>query len=102
MLGEASLRFANNEKEDAIRLCLEVIREVGVFFSQICMALVIYFTMWFCKDPSFPEPFRALSGFYSVYGDRAKSFQLAFCAALIDNPQNAKEWVDLAEVFQML
>ncbi len=31
-MGEANLRYARNEKEDAINLCMEVIRQVEIFF----------------------------------------------------------------------
>ena len=34
-MGEAHLRFAMNEKQDAIDLCMEVIRQVNSFEIQI-------------------------------------------------------------------
>ena len=32
-MGEANLRYARNEKQDAINLCMEVIRQVNHCFS---------------------------------------------------------------------
>lgn len=50
------------------------------------------------QGPNHPEPYRVLSGFYNVLGDYDKSFELAFFAAQITFPQDAKEWSALAEV----
>jgi hypothetical protein len=36
-MGEAYLRYARNEKQDAINLCMEVIRQVNSFEILICV-----------------------------------------------------------------
>ncbi|KZS02041.1 General transcription factor 3C Polypeptide 3, partial [Daphnia magna] len=47
LMGEANLRYARNEKQDAINLCMEVIRQA----------------------PNYAGPFPALSMFYKDLGD---------------------------------
>ncbi|KAK4007730.1 hypothetical protein OUZ56_012883 [Daphnia magna] len=59
LMGEANLRYARNEKQDAINPCMEVIRQA----------------------PNYAEPFQALSMFYKDLGDYEKSYQLSLIAA---------------------
>ena len=75
LMGEANLRYARGETNDAIQLCMEVIRQA----------------------PTFAEPFQTLSMLYEISGDYEKSYQLALIAAHL-SPQDADEWLRLAEV----
>lgn len=74
-MGEANLRYARNEKQDAINLCMEVIRQA----------------------PNYAEPYQTLSMYYEDLGDYEKSYQLSLVAAYL-SPQDADEWLRLAEV----
>ncbi|EFX65628.1 hypothetical protein DAPPUDRAFT_117104 [Daphnia pulex] len=68
LIGEANLRYARGENEDAINLCKEVIRQA----------------------PSYAEPFQALSMFYENQEDYEKSYQLSLIAEYL-SPQDANE-----------
>ena len=50
-MGEANLRYARGDRETAVRMCMEVIRQ----------------------DPSAPEPFQTLSTLYEESGEQEKS-----------------------------
>lgn len=91
------MRFANDETEDAIKICKEVIRLVSNMTTK-CQTIHLCIVIS-PQDPNYPEPYRTLSGFYSVLGDYGKSFELAIFAAQLAFPQDAKEWSTLAEVF---
>ncbi len=75
LMGEANLRYARGDRETAIRMCFEVIRQ----------------------DPSVPEPFQTLSTIYEESGEQEKSLQLAILAAHLA-PQDAEEWARLADM----
>ena len=97
-MGEAYLRFARNEKQDAINLCMEVIRQVNSFEILIFVNANFHCdSLNICQAPSFAEPFQALSMFYEDLGEFEKSYQLSLVAAYL-SPQDADEWLRLAEV----
>lgn len=74
LMGEANLRYARGEKEVAISMCLEIIRQV----------------------PTAPEPFHTLSILYEEMGAVDKALQFALIAAHL-NPQDVNQWIRLAE-----
>lgn len=49
------------------------------------------------QAPNYAEPFQALSMFYEDLGDYEKSYELSLVAAYL-SPQDADEWLRLAEV----
>ncbi|XP_066296212.1 general transcription factor 3C polypeptide 3-like [Branchiostoma lanceolatum] len=75
LMGEANLRFARGKYDDAIKMCMEVIRQV----------------------PHCYEPFSTAAMVYEEKGDMERSLQFALIAAHL-NPQDPEEWVKLAEV----
>jgi general transcription factor 3C polypeptide 3 (transcription factor C subunit 4) len=75
LMGEANLRYARGDKDTAIRMCMEVIKE----------------------DPSAPEPYQTLSTLYEENGDQEKALQFAMLAAHL-SPQDADEWARLADM----
>ncbi|XP_078614867.1 general transcription factor 3C polypeptide 3-like isoform X2 [Branchiostoma floridae x Branchiostoma japonicum] len=75
LMGEANLRFARGKYDDAIKMCMEVIRQV----------------------PHCYEPFQTAAMVYEEKGDMERSLQFALIAAHL-NPQDPEEWVKLAEV----
>ncbi|XP_046641592.1 general transcription factor 3C polypeptide 3-like [Daphnia pulicaria] len=78
LMGEANLRYARGENEDAINLCKEIIRQA----------------------PSYAEPFQFLSMCYKDQRDEEMSYQLSLIAAYLSpqSPQQANEWLQLAQV----
>lgn len=75
-MGEANLRFIRGDRETAIRMCMEVIRQ----------------------DPTAPEPFQTLSNLYEDSGeDQEKCLQFALIAAHL-SPQDPEEWARLADM----
>ncbi|XP_020295500.1 general transcription factor 3C polypeptide 3 [Pseudomyrmex gracilis] len=72
LMGEANLRFAKGETNNAERICMEIIREV----------------------PSAPEPFQTLAMIYEN-DQPEKSLQFALIAAHL-SPKNADQWIRLA------
>lgn len=75
LMGEANLRYAKGENENAIKMCFEVIRQF----------------------PWAPEPFETLSSLYEEKGDSEKSLQVSLLAAHL-NPRASKHvWISLAE-----
>ena len=74
-MGEANLRFVRGERDDAIRMCMEVIRQ----------------------DPTAPEPFQTLATVYEDSGEADKSLQFSLIAAHLA-PQDAEEWARLADM----
>ena len=74
-MGEANLRYARGDKETAVRMCMEIIRQ----------------------DPSAPEPFQTLSTLYEEGGEQEKSLQFAILAAHLA-PQDAEELARLADM----
>lgn len=75
LMGEANLRFVRGDRETAIRMCMEVIRQ----------------------DPTAPEPYQTLSNVYEEGGEQEKSLQFALIAAHL-SPQDPEEWARLADM----
>lgn len=94
-MGEANLRFVRKEKQDAINLCMAVIRQVR-FLNWAFLVLKNEHAIFSFKAPDFPEPFQALSFYYEDI-DPEKSFQFSLIAAHL-SPQDADAWLHLTEV----
>ncbi|KAJ8252810.1 hypothetical protein GJAV_G00205870 [Gymnothorax javanicus] len=75
LMGEANIRYARGDKEDAITMCMEIIRQAPLAY----------------------EPFSTLAMIYEDLGDMEKSLQFGLIAAHL-NPSNCEEWVKLAEM----
>uniref|UniRef100_A0A8D0HPS2 Ral transcription factor IIIC subunit 3 n=1 Tax=Sphenodon punctatus TaxID=8508 RepID=A0A8D0HPS2_SPHPU len=75
LMGEANIRFARGEHEEAILMCMEIIRQA----------------------PLAHEPFSTLAMIYEDQGDMEKSLQFELIAAHL-NPSDTEEWVRLAEM----
>ncbi|KAM4626310.1 general transcription factor 3C polypeptide 3 [Discoglossus pictus] len=75
LMGEANIRFARGEKEEAIIMCMEIIRQAPLAY----------------------EPFSTLAMIYEDQGDMEKSLQFELIAAHL-NPSDTEEWVRLAEM----
>lgn len=73
LMGEANLRYARGERETAVKMCLEIIRQV----------------------PTAPEPFQTLAVLYEELGAPDKSLQFALIAAHL-SPHDAEQWIRLA------
>ncbi|KAM5146923.1 general transcription factor 3C polypeptide 3 [Mantella aurantiaca] len=75
LMGEANIRFARGEREEAIMMCMEIIRQAPLAY----------------------EPFSTLAMIYEDQGDMEKSLQFELIAAHL-NPSDTEEWVRLAEM----
>ncbi|XP_063792998.1 general transcription factor 3C polypeptide 3 isoform X2 [Pseudophryne corroboree] len=75
LMGEANIRFARGEGEEAIIMCMEIIRQAPLAY----------------------EPFSTLAMIYEDQGDMEKSLQFELIAAHL-NPSDTEEWVRLAEM----
>ncbi|XP_046887097.1 general transcription factor 3C polypeptide 3 isoform X2 [Hypomesus transpacificus] len=75
LMGEANIRYARGEKEDAILMCMEIIRQAPLAY----------------------EPFSTLAMIYEDEGDMEKSLQFGLIAAHL-NPSDSEEWVKLADM----
>uniref|UniRef100_W5MD51 General transcription factor IIIC, polypeptide 3 n=1 Tax=Lepisosteus oculatus TaxID=7918 RepID=W5MD51_LEPOC len=75
LMGEANIRYARGEKEDAITMCMEIIRQAPLAY----------------------EPFSTLAMIYEDQGDMEKSLQFGLIAAHL-NPSNREDWVKLADM----
>ncbi|KAM4537931.1 general transcription factor 3C polypeptide 3 [Fundulus diaphanus] len=75
LMGEANIRYARGEKEDAILMCMEIIRQ----------------------SPLAYEPFSTLAMIYEDNGDVDKALQFGLIAAHL-NPSDCEEWIRLAEL----
>ncbi|XP_036396803.1 general transcription factor 3C polypeptide 3 [Megalops cyprinoides] len=75
LMGEANIRYARGEKEDAIMMCMEIIRQAPLAY----------------------EPFSTLAMIYEDQGDMEKSLQFGLIAAHL-NPSDCEEWVKLADM----
>lgn len=73
LMGEANLRYARGERETAVKMCLEIIRQV----------------------PTAPEPFQTLAVLYEELGAPDKSLQFALIAAHL-SPHDVEQWIRLA------
>ncbi len=65
-MGEANLRYARGDRETAIKMCMEIIRQ----------------------DPAAPEPFQTLSTLYEESGDQVRHNVTHFFALIRDNVHN--------------
>ncbi|XP_034933686.1 general transcription factor 3C polypeptide 3-like isoform X2 [Chelonus insularis] len=74
LMGEANLRFAKGETDLAIKMCMEIIRQV----------------------PSAPEPFQTLAMIYETR-DPEKALQFSLIAAHL-NPKDVDQWIKLANI----
>lgn len=75
LMGEANIRYARGEKEDAILMCMEIIRQAPLAY----------------------EPFSTLAMIYEDQGDMEKALQFGLIAAHL-NPSDCEEWVKLADM----
>uniref|UniRef100_A0A3P9PZD5 General transcription factor IIIC, polypeptide 3 n=1 Tax=Poecilia reticulata TaxID=8081 RepID=A0A3P9PZD5_POERE len=75
LMGEANIRYARGEKEDAIVMCMEIIRQ----------------------SPLAYEPFSTLAMIYEDNGDVDKALQFGLIAAHL-NPSDCEEWIRLADM----
>ncbi|KAK2880249.1 general transcription factor 3C polypeptide 3 isoform X1 [Channa argus] len=75
LMGEANIRYARGEKEDAILMCMEIIRQAPLAY----------------------EPFSTLAMIYEDDGDVDKALQFGLIAAHL-NPSDCEEWIRLAEM----
>uniref|UniRef100_A0A6Q2YYX8 General transcription factor IIIC, polypeptide 3 n=1 Tax=Esox lucius TaxID=8010 RepID=A0A6Q2YYX8_ESOLU len=75
LMGEANIRYARGDKEDAILMCMEIIRQAPLAY----------------------EPFSTLAMIYEDQGDIEKSLQFGLIAAHL-NPSDCEEWVKLADM----
>ncbi|XP_054719964.1 general transcription factor 3C polypeptide 3-like [Uloborus diversus] len=75
LMGAANLNFAKGNTEDAIKMCMELIRTA----------------------PTAQEPFQTLGVIYEELGEPKKSFQCYLVAAYL-NPSDTDEWIRLAEL----
>ncbi|CAN9498381.1 unnamed protein product [Ophioblennius macclurei] len=75
LMGEANIRYARGEKEDAIMMCMEIIRQAPLAF----------------------EPFSTLAMIYEDEEDMEKALQFGLIAAHL-NPSDCEEWVRLADM----
>ncbi|XP_023185595.1 general transcription factor 3C polypeptide 3 isoform X2 [Xiphophorus maculatus] len=75
LMGEANIRYARGEKEDAILMCMEIIRQ----------------------SPLAYEPFSTLAMIYEDNGDVDKALQFGLIAAHL-NPSDCEEWIRLADM----
>uniref|UniRef100_A0A8C1QUG3 General transcription factor IIIC, polypeptide 3 n=1 Tax=Cyprinus carpio TaxID=7962 RepID=A0A8C1QUG3_CYPCA len=75
LMGEANIRYARGEKEDAILMCMEIIRQAPVAY----------------------EPFSTMAMIYEDQGDMEKALQFGLIAAHL-NPSDCEEWVKLADM----
>ncbi|XP_067439330.1 general transcription factor 3C polypeptide 3 [Thunnus thynnus] len=75
LMGEANIRYARGEKEDAIMMCMEIIRQAPLAY----------------------EPFSTLAMIYEDDEDMDKALQFGLIAAHL-NPSDCEEWIRLAEM----
>ncbi|XP_031708076.1 general transcription factor 3C polypeptide 3 [Anarrhichthys ocellatus] len=75
LMGEANIRYARGEKEDAVLMCMEIIRQAPLAY----------------------EPFSTLAMIYEDDEDMDKALQFGLIAAHL-NPSDCEEWIRLAEM----
>nr|XP_057908168.1 general transcription factor 3C polypeptide 3 [Doryrhamphus excisus] len=75
LMGEANIRYARGEKDDAIAMCMEIIRQAPLAY----------------------DPFSTLAMIYEDQGDTEKALQFSLITAHL-NPSDCEEWIRLAEV----
>ena len=74
-MGEANLCAAKGQREEAVKICMEVIR----------------------LAPNAPEPFKTLGELYEDMGDQTKCLQFKLIAVHL-SPGDPEEWASLAEM----
>ncbi|XP_073993171.1 general transcription factor 3C polypeptide 3 [Rhodnius prolixus] len=79
LMGEANLRVAKGDNETAVKICLEIIRQV----------------------PIAPEPFLTLAGIYDEMGEQDKCLQMSLVAAHLSST-DVDQWIHLAEMSEKL
>ena len=75
LMGEANVNFARGQNEEAIKMCMEIVRSA----------------------PLAHEPFQTLGMIYEELGDMEKAVQFLLIAAHL-NPSDPEEWGRLAEM----
>ncbi|XP_054628757.1 general transcription factor 3C polypeptide 3 [Dunckerocampus dactyliophorus] len=75
LMGEANIRYARGEKDDAIAMCMEIIRQAPLAY----------------------DPFSTLAMIYEDQGDTEKALQFSLITAHL-NPSDCEEWIRLAEI----
>ncbi|XP_061910051.1 general transcription factor 3C polypeptide 3 [Entelurus aequoreus] len=75
LMGEANIRYARGEKDDAIAMCMEIIRQAPLAY----------------------DPFSTLAMIYEDQGDMEKALQFSLITAHL-NPSDCEEWIRLAEI----
>ncbi|KAF4074934.1 hypothetical protein AMELA_G00228980 [Ameiurus melas] len=75
LMGEANIRYARGEKDDAVLMCMEIIRQAPLAY----------------------EPFSTLAMIYEDQGDSEKALQFGLIAAHL-NPSDCDEWLKLADM----
>ncbi|XP_061641581.1 general transcription factor 3C polypeptide 3 isoform X2 [Phyllopteryx taeniolatus] len=75
LMGEANIRYARGEKDDAIAMCMEIIRQAPLAY----------------------DPFSTLAMIYEDEGNMDKALQFSLIAAHL-NPSDCEEWIRLAEI----
>ncbi|XP_034030217.1 general transcription factor 3C polypeptide 3 isoform X2 [Thalassophryne amazonica] len=75
LMGEANIRYARGDKEDAILMCMEIIRQAPMAY----------------------EPFSTLAMIYEDNEDLNKALQFGLIAAHL-NPSDSEEWIRMAEM----
>ncbi|XP_033737271.1 general transcription factor 3C polypeptide 3-like [Pecten maximus] len=76
LMGEANLKFARGETEEAIQICMDIIKEA----------------------PRAILPYQTLAVIYETTGDMQKALEFHTLAAYL-NPKDAEQWGRLAEMF---
>ncbi|XP_077535333.1 general transcription factor 3C polypeptide 3 [Haemaphysalis longicornis] len=75
LMGEANLCFARGRHDDAVKMCMEVVR----------------------LAPRAPEPFQTLGMVYEAKGEPQRALQFALIGAYL-SPQDAEEWSRLGQL----
>ncbi|XP_024153735.1 general transcription factor 3C polypeptide 3 [Oryzias melastigma] len=75
LMGEANIRYARGEKDTAVLMCMEIIRQAPLAY----------------------EPFSTLAMIYEDEGNGDKALQFSLIAAHL-NPSDCEEWIRLAEI----
>lgn len=105
-MGEANIRYARGEKEVAIMMCMEIIRQgrkICVCFQnglllQVNASIILKKYLRFCfSAPLAFEPFSTLAMIYEDDEDTEKALQFGLIAAHL-NPSDSEEWIRLAEM----
>lgn len=106
-MGEANIRYARGEKEDAIMMCMEIIRQgrkMCIFRTssnvliQFNANIIPKQCLHVCLSaPLAFEPFSTLAMIYEDDEDTEKALQFGLIAAHL-NPSDSEEWIRLAEM----